>query len=286
MTFTGTIWKHAKTFRTIESRLANFSPPIILRDHIVDNPTTVSDLEVHPLAIQGVDFTLKDPDAFLQAIRFAKTGTENAFAEGSTKPSDWKTHWAMTTSLLATAGIGFREPWRYYLNDRANQIENARPPRMLNAPEFDPGFAANFGTANTIDLSALHISVAFGSTWTECNIHVDETGIVMSDLKNNLSVTPNVGSHFPNELIFKAIIGEHLPTWFIDRVNLHVFSPETGYNRLGLSVDVMKGETYRLTLTATCGLTQCSDVSLSKMIMLDKEAFKAVNPTLTYTRRF
>lgn len=284
MTFTGTI-NNADTFGSIESRLANFSPPIFLRDHIVDNPTSLSDLEVHPLPLQGIDFTVKDRDALLTAIRNAKTGTESAFGEGSTKASDWKQHWAMTASLLATKGIGFREPWRYYLNERAEQIENARPPRMLNEPEFDLEFAANFGTANTIDLSALHISVAFGKR-TECNIHIDNTGIAMSDLKGNLWITPNAGSHTANELILRTILGESLPTWFVDRVNLHVFSPETRYKPLAIGVDVLKGTSYKLTLTASCGLTQCPDIEFTKIIRLDRDALKTLNPTLTFTKRF
>ena len=284
MAFTATVSQNPNIFRAIEGRLADFSPPIILRDHIIDDPISKSDLTVHPLLVQGLDFTLKDPDKFLSAVRTAKTGTESAFGEGSTKPNDWKRHWAMTASLLATKGIGFREPWRFYLNERATQIANARPPRM-NSPAPDNDFAANFGDADQLDLSALHISVAYGK-WTACNIHVDHTGIAMMDGENNLSITPNVGSHFVNELIFKTIIGEHLPTWFIDRVNLHFMGPEVNYKRLGVSVDILKGDSYKLTLTASCGLDQCSDIRFSKMLKLDTDALKSINPTLSFTKKF
>lgn len=285
MTFTGTIRNNADTFGSIESRLANFSPSIFLREHIVDGPTSVSDLQVHPTTLQGIDFTVKDPDALLTAIRNAKTGTESAFGEGSTKGSDWKQHWAMTASLQATRGIGFREPWRYYLNDRAKRLEDARPPKMLNEPEFDYEFAANFGTGNPVNLSALHISVAFGK-WTACNIHIDDTGVAMSDLKNNLSITANAGSHSVNELLLKTIAGEHLPTWFIDRVNLHFLSPEMRYRRLGIGVDVLKGKSYKLTITASCGLTQCPDIDFTKIIRLDRDALKELNPTVMFTKHF
>jgi hypothetical protein len=285
MSLTGPDAIKADTFRKIEARLSNFSPPITLREHLVDKPTTVSDLEVHPLTLQGVDFTVKDPDKFLAAVRGAKTGTDKAFTEGGTKPSDWKQHWAMTASLLATKGIGFREPWRYYLNDRAARLQDARPPRLLNAPEMDSGFAEHFGAANSLDLSALHISVAFGK-WTECNIHVDETGIAMTDIRNNVTITPNVISHFFNELAFKTIAGEGLPTWFIDRVNLHVLSPEMGYRKLGLSVDVLKGDSYRLTISASCALTSCPDIAFSKILKLDPDALKSINPTIGFTKHF
>lgn len=156
---------------------------------------------------------------------------------------------------------------------------------MLNEPEFDYEFAANFGTGNPVDLSALHISVAFGK-WTACNIHIDDTGVAMSDFKNNLSITPNSGSHGVNELLLKSIIGEHLPTWFVDRVNLHVFSPEMRYKRLGIGVDVLKGKSYKLTITASCGLTQCPDIEFSKVIRLNREALKELNPTVMFTKHF
>jgi hypothetical protein len=284
MSFIGPSAIYSDTFRKIETRLSNFSPPIKLREHLVDKPSTIADLKVHPLTLQGVDFTVKDPDKFLFAVKAARMGTDKAFAEGSTKSSDWKQHWAMTASLLATKGIGFREPWRYYLNDRAARLQDARPPR-LNAPEMDRGFAENFGEANTLNLSALHISVAFGK-WTECNIHVDETGIAMVGLHDNVMITPNFISHTFNELILKTLAGEHLPTWFIDRVNLHVLSPEMGYKRLGIGVDVLKGDSYKLTITASCGLTSCKDIEFSKILKLDPNAIKSLNPTINLTKKF
>jgi hypothetical protein len=285
MTFTSTVFQNPSTFRSIESRLANFNPPIVLRDHIIDNPISASDLTVHPLLVQGIDFTLKDPDKFLDAIDAAKTGIDKAFSKGSTKPDDWKRHWALSASLLATKGIGYREPWRFYLNDRATQLVNARPTRVMNSPTFDNDFAGNFGEADQMDLSALHISVAYGK-WTACNIHVDHTGIAMMNGDGDLSITPNVGSHFIHELLFQTIAGEHLPTWFIDRVKLHFFSPELGYRRLGVSYDVLKGRTYKLTVTASCGLTQCDDIQFSKILRLDKDALKSINPTISFTKRF
>jgi hypothetical protein len=286
MPFTGPSALSAPTFLAIEKRLGSFSPPINLREHIVDNPTTIADLQVHPLTLQGVDFSAKDPDKLVRDIQKAKTGTEKAFKEGSTRPSDWKEHWAMTTSLLATKGIGFREPWRFYLNDRGTQLANARPPR-LNTPEPDPAFAGYFGEANSLNMSALHISVAYGK-WTACNIHIDETGIAMADLDNNVTITPNVVHHLFNELIIKTIIAEkaHIPSWVLDRLNIHVLSPEMNYRRLGLSFDVLKGKNYKLTLSASCGLTSCKDIDFSKVFTLDKEALKSINPTVSFTKHF
>jgi hypothetical protein len=285
MSHTGPEAIHEPTFRKIEARLRSFSPPIELREHLVPKPSSVADLEVHPLTLQGVDFTVRDPDKFVAAMRQAKTAGASAFAEGSTTPSDWKRHWAMTASLLATRGIGFREPWRYYLNDRDMRLPDARPPGLRDEPQMSSEIAGTFGIANTLNLSALHISVAFGK-WTECNVHIDETGVAMVDEHNNLTITPFAVHHLFNELIFKTIGGEHLPTWFVDRVNLHVLSPEMGFKRLGVSIDLLKGETYKLTISASCGLTSCRDIDYSQIIKLNRNALGSLNPAVVFTKHF
>jgi hypothetical protein len=275
----------AGTFRTIEGRMASLG--IKLRDHIIDNPVTKADFQVYPLTLQGVDFTVKDPDKLIREIQNAKNGADKAFKQGSTRGADWQEHWAMTASLQATRGIGFREPWRFYLNDRGLQLENARPPRMRgdHTPEFDPGFAAPFGESTQLNMSALHVSIAYGK-WTICNIHVDETGIAMESQDGDVSITPNAGTHSGNELIFKTFAGEHLPTWFIDRFNFHILSPDMNFNRIGASFDILKGKTYKLTLTASCGLSSCQDIDVTKLVKLDANAWKQLNPTLSFTKHW
>lgn len=272
------------TFRKIEARLAGFSPSIRLRDYIVDKPASRADLEVHPLTLQGVDFTVKNPDKFVADLEAARTGTDKAFSPGSSKAADWKQHWAMSASLQATRGLGFREPWRYTLTDHGMRLQDARP-KLRDTPEMDDGFAGHFGLGNKVDLSALHVSVAFGK-WTECNIHIDETGVAMAGPNGDVSITLNAVPHLFNELIFKTFGGEKLPTWFIDRVNLRVLSPEMGYGKIGLSADILKGESYKLTISASCGLTSCPDIAFSKVLKLDTDALKSLNPTINFTKRF
>src|SRR5262249_40392532 len=141
MSFYGRDAFYAPTFVAIQNRLANFSPAINLRHYIVEDPQSQSELTVHPLTLQGIDFTTEDREGLLKAIRKAKAGREKAFKEGSTKGADWQEHWAMSASLQATRGIGFREPWRMYLNDRGLQVANARPPGMRNTPEWNEDLA-------------------------------------------------------------------------------------------------------------------------------------------------
>ena len=271
----------------------------MLRDHILDNPESVADLEAHTTNLQGVNFTVKDPNKLLAAIRAAKTGTDKAFKEGSTKPSDWKAHWAMSTSFLATNGIGFREPWRYYLNDRAVQLHNARLPGLNDNLKLDNGIAQRFGNGNSLDLSALHISVAFGHKRTRCNIHIDKTGIAMADMDdNNVSITPDSIPHLFNDLILKTYAAEVLPHWFVDRVNLHLFSPSMGYGRAGVSADLIKRESFKVTIAASCGLRSCTNISFSKVLGLDTKGMlelnageavkvlKSINPTISISGKF
>lgn len=51
MSFIGPSAVYADTFRAIERHLSAFTPPIKLREHLVDNPKTVADLEVHLLTL-------------------------------------------------------------------------------------------------------------------------------------------------------------------------------------------------------------------------------------------
>jgi len=166
------------------------------------------------------------------------------------------------------------------------QLANARPPRMMNAPEWSNDLAANFGQSNQLDMSALHVSVAYGK-WTAVNIHIDETGVAMSALDNDdVTITPNLVSHTFNELLLKTIAGDHLPTWVVDRLNLHVLSPDMNYSRVGVSFDVLKGNTYKLTISASCGLTSCKDLDVQKILSLDRNAIKQLNPTVSFEKRF
>lgn len=248
--------KNSETFRKIEARLAAFRPPIVLKDHIVDDPTP-EELKVHRNTLGGVDFAVKSRVKFVQAFRNARKGDDSAFAAGGTKAEDWKEHWALAISFLSTNGIGFREPWQFFLNDRDVRMEQVRP-LLLDAPEMDGFFAANFGDDIRMDFSALHASVAeFQSFKTPimANVHVDDAGITMVGPNNQLSITPNVITHLFNELLFKTFLDGILPDSVIDRFNFNIASPYQNFSRLGMSFDLAKTDTYRWTVNTSVGLT-------------------------------
>jgi hypothetical protein len=257
-------------FRRIQSRLSAFNPPILVEDHLVDDPAALKKLEaakVKPLAVQrtilgGLDFAVKDRDELIAALTIAKTGDEKAFIKGGTAKEDWKDHWALAISFMATDGVGFREPWRQTLTDRGLRIADARPSRFRNwrdAPEMDDRFSANFGNEINLNFSALHAAVArFGSLKnprTMCNFHVDETGIAMAAVDGDIIITPSFLPHLFNELLFKTKLEGKLPDWFIDRFNLNIFSPGMSYSKVGVSFDLMKGKNFRWTIFGSWGLT-------------------------------
>jgi len=253
---------NSDTFRTIERRLGNLNPPVLLTDHIG------SELRVHGNTLDGVDFVAKDRKKLLTALRAAKdTSGEPVFAEGSKEdPKHWARkgikgdpkHWALKLSFAATDGIGFREIWRLRLTDRTLRLSNARPPG-LNIPPLDGRFSANFGdNINLPDLSSLHCAVAEDTsatpTRTICNIHIDEMGFVMTGPDNEVVVDPDFLRHTLVELLWKTKLKGELPSWAIDRVNLIVPSSPNRYAKVGISFDLAKSKQYKLAISGSCGL--------------------------------
>lgn len=257
---------NSDVFRKIQARLGDFNPAVPIDKHVVDDPTVLQRLaaeKIEPLVAQrntlgGIDFVVKNREDLLIALAIAKKGTEKAFEKGGTKPEDWREHWALAMSFMATNGIGFREPWRLFLNDRDLRIADAQPP-LQDKPEMDGRFSANFGNDIKLDFSALHVAIAeFGSLRsprTMCNIHVDETGIAMASLDDKVTITPSAAPHLANELLLKTKLEGKLPAWFIDRFNLNIFSPGQEYSKVGASFDLAKGTQYKWTISGSWGLT-------------------------------
>ena len=150
--------------------------------------------------------------------------------------------------------------------------------------DFDDEFSALFGSANKLDLSALHIAIAFGKR-NECNIHIDRTGVAMWDMQEGIALTPGTVHHFFNELVLKSYVAPVFGTWFADRANVHVLSPEMAYRRLGVSLDVVKRDNFKISFSASCGLSKCQDIKFSKVVKLDGQALKSINPTLSISGR-
>src|SRR5690606_10376323 len=172
---------------------------IELRKHIG------SEIRVHERTLDGIDFVVKDRDAWLKALRAARTlEGEPVFAEGSKEdPKHWQRkgikgdpkHWALRLSFGATDGIGFREIWRFKLSKRQLQMTDARPAKF-GVERMNATFSGNFGDdINLPDFSSLHVAVSEDTKSTPartlCNVHIDQTGFVMSGPNKSLVVNPD-----------------------------------------------------------------------------------------------
>jgi hypothetical protein len=246
MSTKGAAAKKTRTYEKIEARLANLD--VKLADHI----DPVSSLVAHERTLDGINFTpKKDPKtkkpSFLEALRRARdTVGQPAFAEGSKFDHE---HWALQLSYKATEGRGFREIWRLRLTDRPLRWTEGRP--GLNVPSFDAGLSAHFGDNPTMpDLSSLHCAVTDGS----CNVHIDEMGFVMETPSGGLAVDPDFLRHTLIELIWKTKLKGKIPDWAVERVNFIVPSSYNNYSRVGISFDLARSETVKLSVNGSCGV--------------------------------
>jgi hypothetical protein len=199
-------------FDTISNRLTNFSPPILLSEHIVHNWEKIQELSkqrflpviAHRNTLNGIDFIVEDRNKLLCAIRNAKADSGRiAFVEGS--KFDWSKHWALALSFKATDGLGYREIFRPKVIERP--IENA------NKMRFD----SRLGRDITVDVSSLHIAVAefYALQQTRCNIHIDNLTVTLGGIGNDVGISPTAISHLVNELLFKTKLQGKLPDWIL-----------------------------------------------------------------------
>ncbi len=240
--------KSTDTYLQISSRLARFSPAVLIADHIG------KDLSAGRTTLDGISFLAKDRWRLLTALRDAKDSTGSpAFAEGSKE--DLR-HWALRLSFFATQGIGFREIWRPRLSTRGLQMSDARTGPF--APKWDRRFSAGFGDSMDLpDLSSLHCAVARDA----CNIHIDQMGFVMTGPNGDPVVDPDFLRHTLVELLWKSKLKGRIPLWVTERFSFVIPSSPNDYSRLGLSLDISPSTTYKLTLTGSCtilGGFECS----------------------------
>jgi hypothetical protein len=266
------------TYSEIAARLAELQPPVRIADHIGDRRK----LKVATSVLDGITFPPKDKNKLLAALRKAKDRYgQPAFAEARINNEP---HWALKLSFGATNGTGFRETWRF-------------PPltgRPLNSagPSYEGQSAANFGArlgdrTDLPDLTSLHCAVADDV----CNIHIDHTGFVLEGPDGNVSLTPDFFQHLMNELVLKTNLKGIAPRWAkgaFDRVSLIYPNSANNYSRMGprvgqvpllrevgrlagvgpilsrvplpgISVDLVQAKTYKLTVSASCGVNgDCS----------------------------
>ena len=252
MNTSGPAAKTSSTYAQIAARLGRLTPGIDISDHIGSN------LSAGGSTLEGIGFVPKlDPatkrPTLLKALREAKDSVgQPAFAEGSKLD---RTHWALMLSFKATEGLGFREIWRPRLADRPLRWSDGRP--GFNIPALDAGFNAHFGDNPELpDLSALHCAI----TDKYINVHIDQMGFVM-ETPDGIVVTPDFLRHLLVELGWKTMLRGKIPDWVVEQVNPILPSSPNNFSRIGLSVDVIKRENVKLSVTGSCGFVGQFDCS-------------------------
>jgi hypothetical protein len=231
-------YKASDAYKEVAKRLKGLDPSIDFAEHI----GTV--LDVGPSPLEGINFQARDYDRLLACLRNAKDHTgQAAFAEGSKID---KKHVPLAFSFLATDGLGFRQIWR-----PKPAVPTGPSPLETREDWQRRQFGAHFGDSITVqDLSSLHCAVSR----TGCNIHVDNQGFVMVGADGKPILDPNMVRHTLVELFWKTMLQGKLPLWALNRVSFDIPSTPTEFSRAGVSLDLIQGRKYKLTLRGTCAL--------------------------------
>ena len=250
-------------FEKISNRLTYFTPSILLDQHIISDDKaleqTVNEqggtqvvrrfypVIAHRNTLDGVDFIVKDKQKLINALRTAKVDGKEAFAEGT--GSDWSKHWALALSFGATEGLGFREIFRPYINDRPLMGEGSVP------------FDNRLGPDITVDISALHLSVANFPKINQirANAHIDNLTVTLAGVGDQLGLSPSFISHLVNELLFKTKLQGKLPNWVLDAFDISLLDPTQGFLNAGVAATIINRKNFKWTLKATVGLNNSSN---------------------------
>lgn len=240
--------EHQQVFDAIKNRLTTFYPPILLDEHIVRSPEQIAALKDYAPVItyrntlNGIDFVVEDRSSLLSAIRNAMADGKPAFVEGSS--NDWKKHWALTVSFLATDGIGFREIFHPKVIERPIENNHKVP------------FDSRLGKDVTVDVSALHLAVSeFPKlNQTRCNIHIDEMTVTLAGINDDVRISPTVITHFVNELLLKTKLQGKLPDWMIDALDISLLNPNEGFLNAGIGATLINKPNFKWTIKYSAAL--------------------------------
>ena len=259
---------------TIYNRLLTFSPPIRLGDHIVSDWDRIVELSKQrflPIVAQhntldGIDFIVQDRGKLIAAIRNAKADDGNkGFVEGSN--NDWKKHWALTLSFLATDGVGFREIFRPKIDERP--VDNSN--KM--------GFDSRFGRDINVDVSALHIAVSeFPAVkQTRCNIHIDQLTVTLGGIGGLVGISPSVINHLVNELLFKSKLKGTLPQWILEAFDISLMNPDEGFLRYGIGAKIIDTPNFKWSISYSAGLNNNSHPEWSGSFKFEKSIVTGIS---------
>lgn len=245
-------------FDKISTRLTYFTPGIQLDKHIISDAKALEHsvnergepmvtrhfypVVAHRNTLDGIDFIVADRQQLISTLRNTTADGKPAFVEGT--GSDWSKHWALALSFGATEGLGFREIYRPFINDR--------PLLGTGSVPFDN----RLGQDITVDISALHLAVANFPKLNQyrCNVHIDNLTVTLAGIGDAVGLSPSFISHLVNELLFKTKLQGKLPNWVLDAFDISLLDPTHGFLNAGIGATLINRKNFKWTLKASVGL--------------------------------
>lgn len=251
-------------FEKISNRLTYFTPAIKLDEHILTDDKI---LEVHVDArtgakyqvrryypvvahrntLDGIDFIVADRQKLINTLRKTTADGKPAFFEGT--GTDWSKHWAMALSFGATEGLGYREIFRPFVNDRP-----------LLGPGALPAFDNRLGQDVNVDISAMHLAIANFPKINQvrCNVHIDNLTVTLAGIGDAVGLSPSFISHLVNELLFKTKLQGKLPNWILDAFDISLLDPTHGFLNAGIGATIINRKNFKWSIKASVGLNNSS----------------------------
>lgn len=255
--------ENRSVFEKISNRLTYFSPAISLDEHIISDDKALErevdqrggqhivrrfyPVVAHRNTLDGIDFIVANKQKLINTLRNTKADGEQAFSEGT--GSDWSKHWALALSFGATEGLGFRENYRPFVNDRP-----------LLGPGSLPTFDNRLGQDVNVDISALHLAVANFPKINQvrCNVHIDNLTVTLAGIGDTVGLSPSFISHLVNELLFKTKLQGKLPNWILDAFDISLLDPTHGFLNAGIGATIINRKNFKWSIKASVGLNNSS----------------------------
>ncbi len=250
-------------FEKISRRLTYFTPAILLDNHIVSDDAgieyTVDEtgqqhrirrfypVVAHRNTLDGIDFIVADKQKLINTLRNTTADGKPAFFEGT--GTDWSKHWALALSFGATEGLGYREIFRPYVNER---------------PLLGPGsmpFDNRLGQDINVDISALHLAIANFPKINQirCNVHIDNLTVTLAGIGDAVGLSPSFISHLVNELLFKTKLQGKLPNWVLDAFDISLLDPTHGFLNAGIGATIINRKNFKWSIKASVGLNSSTN---------------------------
>jgi hypothetical protein len=266
-------------YRTIANRMAWKDPQFDLDTHVAEI------IRVGRTTLDGIDFVPRDARKLGLALQAMRSGSRRRFAwpQKDTVVDGGRDFFTGTgvsgnttfdVSLAATHGAGYREvlsasSMTAAMSPPTAVTESAMERAMsFRGPKFSGAFSDYIARP---DISALHCAVSPSL----CNIHVDQTAVVVYDESGRLLVWGNAGQHTGEELLWKTygpgilnlLLGKMPVLHFLplkripEVIDLRFPSPANGYTNFSAEAFLVRKKTLTVSLKYSCAPAALQEVT-------------------------